>query len=178
MRIGNWLPVSAYVRAILGSVVATAVGVAISACDHHEFATVVTPTSTPAEPTITASINPPVTQRAPFVSFMCSGTSDSVPPFSVPPFDLVIGASTPITVNQVTIQMIDGTHLGGSPITFPQPMLVAQFGTTVVPAGAARAFPFQPQNPCAPSQSQTMLATILVTDIAGVTRTITVQGQL
>jgi hypothetical protein len=41
---------------------------------------------------------------------------------------------------EVTIRLIDGSNLGGPMLTFPQPQLSSQFGSTRVVAGATRAF--------------------------------------
>ena len=53
-----------------------------------------------------------------------------------------------LSVDRFTIQMIDGTNLGGPMVTFPQPQLRSMFGTTVLVPGRTSVFALQPSFGC------------------------------
>jgi hypothetical protein len=63
--------------------------------------------------------------------------------------NVLLTSSQNVDLNSVTIQMLDGTHLGGPIVTIPQQQLNTQFGTTQIVAGAPRTFVFDPMFPCA-----------------------------
>ena len=95
----------------------------------------------------------PLPVEAPaFVNFGCLATSLTYAPRPLTRrFDLVITALTPVEVDSVTIQMLDGTSLGGPMLTFPRPKLTERFGDLRVAAGIPRRFGFEPQFPCGTS---------------------------
>jgi hypothetical protein len=83
-----------------------------------------------------------------------------------------------VRVDNVTIRLNDGSNLGGPMVTFPQPGLAAQFGTTVVAAGIPRTFTFTPQFSCGsgttpPSQ---VMGQISLMDSAGLPHTVAVSA--
>jgi hypothetical protein len=122
--------------------------VTASACDES---TEVNPL--PASSMVTASITEvpsqlPVEEPA-FVNFGCLATSLTYAPRPLTRrFDIVVTALTPVEVDSVTIQMLDGTSLGGPMLTFPRPKLTERFGDLRVAAGIPRRFGFEPQFPC------------------------------
>ena len=64
-------------------------------------------------------------------------------------FDLVIiSASRDLFMNELTIRLLDGTHVGGSPLLVSARDLEAKFGSTLIPAGLRRGFGFDPQFGC------------------------------
>jgi hypothetical protein len=91
-------------------------------------------------------------------------------------FNVVIVAPMSVRVDNVTIAMVNGQNLGGPMVTFPQPALTAQFGTTVVLAGIPRTFTFTPQFPCASFAPSQVMAKIALLDSAGLPRTVTASG--
>ena len=132
-------------RATLSGCCVTAVVIALSACDSGIVSHVGTaPTPLSPSPAISASIQYIPTSQGPNVG--TTGCNPLVPPVTT--FAVVIVAPTPMRVDTVTIRLIDGSNLGGPMVTFPQPGLAAQFGTTVVPAGIPRTFTFTPQFSC------------------------------
>jgi hypothetical protein len=136
--------------------------VTASACD--EGTEVVTPL--PTSSMVTASIaeapsQQPVEEPA-FINFGCLATNITYAPRPLTRrFDIVITAMTPIEVDSVTIQMLDGTSLGGPLMTFPRPKLTERFGDTLVAAGIPRRFAFEPQFPCG-TRANSVLADIAV----------------
>jgi hypothetical protein len=125
------------------------VSVTASACDEESV------TPLPSSSMVTASITEvpsqlPVEEPA-FVNFGCLVPSITLAPRPLTRrFDIVITALTPVDVDSVTIQMLDGSSLGGPMLTFPQPKLAERFGDTRVAAGIPRRFGFDAQFPCGP----------------------------
>jgi hypothetical protein len=122
-------------------------GFAASGCSSGDWFVYVNPSSSPA---FTAFIRP------------ASGISSAIVtgPLQVP-CDVVISASRTIDVQQVTIRLTDGSSLGGPMITFPQPQLSSQFGSTRVVAGATKAFTL-------PCMAASFASTILIGSVSGV----------
>ncbi len=100
-------------------------GFAASGCSSGDWFVYVNPSSSPA---FTAFIRP--------ATVGISGVSG---PLRVP-CDVVISAARTVDVQEVTIRLIDGSSLGGPMLTFPQPQLSSQFGSSRVVAGATKAF--------------------------------------
>ena len=74
----------------------------------------------------------------------------------VPACTVVIFAVRTIDVHHMTLNMIDGSNLGGPSITIPQAELARQFGTTIVSAGTKRSYQLQmPSSWKRPSYSMT-----------------------
>jgi hypothetical protein len=90
-------------------------GVAASGCSSGDWFVYVNPTSSPA---FTAFIRP--------ATAGISGVSGQLRV----PCDVVISASRTVDVQEVTIRLIDGSSLGGPMMSFPQPQLSSQFGST------------------------------------------------
>jgi hypothetical protein len=104
--------------------------------------------------------------------FNCSATTAAVLPL-----DLVFTAIDTANVTNVTIRLLDGTSVGGPSVTFPQPDLRSQFGTTIVVAGATRTFGFRPLFTCA-RRPLTVAADITFLIGGGRTQRLTVAGSL
>lgn len=90
--------------------------------------------------------------------------------------DLLIAASSFVDVEQVTFRLMDGTHIGGSPITIPRPQLNAQFGSTRVQSGTTRVFAFQPQFLCGSLQPTSFAADVVFFDAVGARQIVTVSS--
>jgi len=82
---------------------------------------------------------------------------------------LAVTASTPnLFVDRITIQMIDGTHLGGPMVTFPRPQLTSMFGTTVLVPGRTSVFVLQPAFGCAVFSTGSLRTQALLVDGRGI----------
>jgi hypothetical protein len=156
---------------ILGFVIVLAFG--FGGCDEQESgggAVAFVPTASSSLPTITASIKPGI---APGIGgFACPGG----PIAST--FQIVISASQTIDLDRVSIQMIDGSHLGGPMVTFPSPLLTSQFSSRRILAGTTRAFAFRPQFVCGAARPQAVSAQIFYMSPSGVIQDITIEQPL
>jgi hypothetical protein len=148
----------------------TAFAIALSACDGGTGVSVGPVSTAPSVPQVAASISRATAPQAPaFVGFGCFAHSQVSAAF-----DIVIVASIPIHLSQVTLRLIDGSNLGGPMVTFPQPALTAQFGTTDVLAGIPRTFTFRPEFQCGADRPQHVAAQLALMDLAGAAHGITV----
>jgi hypothetical protein len=88
-------------------------------------------------------------------------------------FDVIVLPSRParVSVDSVTLRLIDGTSVGGPMLTFPRPELNRMFGSLLVVA--RRAFPFQAQFGCATRTPRSIAADIVVVDETGAAQTLT-----
>jgi len=140
-------------------------GVTAAGCDDSHPASLVTkPSSFHAE----ATLSPSFVGLTPLSGFDCSGFVFGTS------FNLVVAASAQdLTLDSVTLHMIDGTNLGGPSVTIPTPQLAAQFGSTVVRAGATRVFGLRPVFPCVGRQPHFLAVTAVLMDQRRVQRTLT-----
>ncbi len=148
--------------------------IALSACDSPAISHVGTAPS--PIPAISASIQYVPTGQGPGL-----GTAGCHTPLSpLTTFDVVIATSAQMRVDNVTMQLIDGSNLGGPMVTFPQPRLMSQFGTTVVPAGIARTFTFTPQFACGSGTTlpSRVMGQITLSDSTGLSRTVAISAPL
>ena len=124
--------------------------------------------STLVSPTFTvgAQISP---ERLPLTAAVTIGC----PLLPTTRFDLIILPSQParVSVESVTIRMIDGTSLGGPMLTFSRPDLIRLFASTEVVT--RRVFTFNAQFGCAPRLPRSMAADVVVADGHGATQTVT-----
>jgi hypothetical protein len=143
-------------------------GVATAACDDSGPATLV---SRASSFTTAAVFSPAPIVLAPIVNTPCAvGTRfDSS-------FHLAVTAGIqPLTLDSVTIHMIDGTNLGPS-ITIPRPELAPPPETTLIPAGATRNFTLHPSFGCIVNTPQSFRATAVLLDTRGSAQTLVVAG--
>jgi hypothetical protein len=142
-------------------------GLATAGCDDAGPATLVSHASF----TTTAIVSPSPIVLAPIVNVPCAagvGFDSS--------FHLVVTAGThALTLDSVTIHMIDGTNLGPS-ITIPRPELAPPVGTTLIPAGATRDFLLRPSFGCVVNTPQSFRATAVLLDTRGSRQTLAVSG--
>ena len=84
-------------------------------------------------------------------------------------FDLVVvqGGGFEIFLHEATIRLLDGTHLGPSPLLMSSADLNARFGSTVIPAGGRRIFAFDPQFGCGSFVPLTLGVDLLLLDRVG-----------
>ena len=151
--------------------------VAVAGCDDsHPALLVNTPSSlvtTPSSFNAVATLSPSFVGLTRLGGFDCSGFVFGTS------FNLVVAASAQdLTLDSVTLHMIDGTNLGGPSVTIPTPQLASQFGSTVVRAGTTRAFGLRPVFPCVGSQPHSLTATAVLLDQHRVRRTLTVTARV
>jgi len=131
---------------IAGWLLLTALATTLTAC---EGGVVVAPTGASNTAAATATMDTvswpePAPFAGPVVTlYGCAGYA-----YRTPPFNIVITASRTVHLDEVTIQMVNGSNLGGPTVAFPQPSLANEFGNTVIAAGQRRLFRFHPQFPC------------------------------
>jgi hypothetical protein len=144
--------------------------VAMAACDRttNRSGTVITFAPTPA---IAAQISP---QTLPL--FVATTTPCTAGIAFTTGFDLVIvqTGSANVSIDQVTLRLIDGTGLGGPSITIPQPQLASMFGSTLV--AGTRSFSFNPQFACGLTRPGSIAGTVVLTDAEGIVRTVSVDA--
>jgi hypothetical protein len=143
----------------------------LAACDDEgpSRAMVFVPTASSTLPAITASINPGIVPG--IGGFVCPGPIASN-------FQIFISASQTVDLNQVSIQMIDGSHLGGPMVTFPSPLLTSQFSSRRILAGTTRTFAFNPRFVCGATRPQAVSARIDYIGPTGVMQGITIEQPL
>jgi hypothetical protein len=152
----------------------TTFALALTAC---EGGVVVTPSGVSGSPAATATISAAKSPEPP--PFIGPGVPDEGcqpgPPYLSPVYDVDIVALQTVNVDRVTIQLINGSNLGGPMITFPQPRLTDEFGTTLVAAGHRRTFRFYPRFPCG-EPPRAVAADLTLVDLSGATHRLTVSG--
>jgi hypothetical protein len=94
--------------------------------------------SVPSAVVLAATIDQPLTVVTP-ASGSCHDFTGLV---------LVLTASRPVNLDQVTIHLLDGSNVGGPSVTFPQPDLTSQFGSIHLAAGTTRSFGFHTHFGC------------------------------
>ena len=96
-----------------------------------------------------------------------------------PSLHLVVTAGVQdVTLNSVTIHMIDGSNLGGPSITVPQPELAARFGSTLIVSTSTRDFALRPDFGCIVRVPTALSGSAVLIDQRGVPQTIVVQGKV
>ena len=93
------------------------------------------------------------------------------------PFHLFISAGVHnLTLDHVTIHMIDGTNLGGPSITIPQSEFAAQSASLLIHAGTTRDFVVRPDFGCFTTRPRLLLGNAFLVDPFGVMQTIAFDG--
>jgi hypothetical protein len=143
--------------------VVAAVALCAPACDRENRSLtrldIVAPSST-----VIASIVPPVVRSA-------AGRGC---PFATA-FDLIIEhrGRSPLFLDQVTIRLLDGSSVGGSPVLMSAADLAARFGSTQLRPGISRRFGLQPRFGCESFLPRLLGTEIILQDGAGVRQTVT-----
>jgi hypothetical protein len=89
-------------------------------------------------------------------------------------FDVIATGGSGMNLDRVTLEMMDGTHLG-SALTFPSPVLNTMFGSTVLIG--TRAFRFNPHFDCLAVAPQSLLIDLLFRERFGRTHTMTLHAK-
>jgi hypothetical protein len=95
---------------------------------------------------------------------------------AVPAVDLAITASAAVTVDQVTLRLGDGSHVGGPSVTFPNATLTSQFGSTFIAANSTRLLVFNAPFGCTFLPTDFIFADLLISDSSGNTQAMTVSS--
>ena len=149
--------------------------VTLTACSSGG-GTTATPMSPSAAPVVTAKITQPASSpMAAFVGGGCLVGARLTP--ITPTFDIVVVSTGTITMQELTLAMNDGTHLGPT-ITFPQPNLTSLFGSTVILAGSPTLFTIRPDLTCGSTPLRSVSAGITFRDSAGAIRTVSASAEL
>ena len=83
-----------------------------------------------------------------------------------------------LTLDSVTLHMIDGTNLGGPSVTIPSPELATQFGSMFIHAGTTRAFALRPTFGCMANQPRSLRGDAFVFDNQGRRQTLPLEGSI
>jgi hypothetical protein len=112
-------------------------------------------------PVIETVILPQVVPLTPVFGFGCP----FVPPFTSA-FDIIVRerAGLDVFMDRVSLQFIDGTNLGASPITIPQLEIARRFPSTLIRGFGSRSFRFTPQFGCGIGVPRSLLAELLFLD--------------
>ena len=146
-----------------------ALGTATAGCDDDRNSVSVSRITMPSSFHAEATISPSLVGLTPLSGFDCSGFAFGTS------FNLIVAANAQdVTMNSVTLHLLDGTNLGGPSVTIPSPQLNAQFGSTFVRAGTNRVFPLQPVFACVGREPHSLTATVFVRDQHGAQQTLTV----
>jgi hypothetical protein len=133
--------------ALASVVLVVAVALSAAAC---ESGVVVSPSGSEASELHAATVSGTMwLDPAPFAGLSSAEHACSGGPYLTPWLDVVITSSSTVTMESATLELLNGTHVGGPMITIPQGGLDAEFGTAVVRGGHSRTFRFRPRFPCA-----------------------------
>jgi hypothetical protein len=169
-------------RAQLGGVgaalAAAALGIAVSACSGSD------PVGATTAPSVAPAVN--ATMRAStamqtvsaFSGRLClAAPVEAVPGFFIGPriVEVFVTTSQPIDLSQLTLQLIDGSHLGGPSITFPQATLNSVLGSTRILTGS-RTFSVQAHFDCAAQAPTAIDGLLTFVDSTGASHTISVSA--
>jgi hypothetical protein len=139
-------------------------GTVLSGCDRQPFTSAaLAPTPVPdAGPIGISAIIPPGTiLPVPISLCMPSGSLTSG-------LDVTVTTRRQdVSVDRVTVKLLDGSNVGGSPITFPQADLNSRFGDTLVRAGTSRTFSLTPTFTCGFARPRSIRGDIVTIDSEG-----------
>jgi hypothetical protein len=93
--------------------------------------------------------------------------------FVTPNLNLVITSATDVTVDEVTLHLLDGSNVGGPGITVPPVGLNGSFANTVVRAGTSRTFVLSPTFSCGVVVPHSIRSDVELVDPAGVRTMVT-----
>ena len=153
------------IRALVVFTVGT-LGLLTAGCDDGSPARLLNVATTSFAPDGRLSPNP-----IPLTPFTTSGCRDGLA--FANPFHLFISAGVhDLTLDHVTIHMIDGTNLGGPSITIPQSQFAAQSSSLFIHAGATRDFVIRPDFGCFTTRPRLLRGNAFLVDPFGMMQTI------
>ena len=89
-----------------------------------------------------------------------------------PNLNLIITSARDVTVDEVTLHLIDGTNVGGPGITIPRTNLNGGFANTIVRAGTSRTFVLAPTFSCGVVLPRSIRGDVGIVDPAGARTTL------
>jgi len=124
---------------------------------------------------VTLSVVPQTLGITPLVGIRCA-TFPSV----TSQFGLVVNVvgGRDLFMQQVTMRLLDGSHVGGSPLLVSAGDLSARFGSTIIPAGTRRTFTFDPQFGCGTFVPVSLFIDIILVDNVGSQHAMTVTAPI
>jgi hypothetical protein len=94
-------------------------------------------------------------------------------------FQLIITAGVHnLTLDSVTLHMIDGTNVGGPSVMISSPELATQFGSMFIHAGTTRAFALRPTFGCIANQPRSLRGNAFVFDNQGRRQTLPLEASI
>jgi hypothetical protein len=87
--------------------------------------------------------------------------------FITPNLNLIITSARNVTVEEVTLHLLDGSNVGGPGITVPPVGLNSAFANTIVLAGTSRTFVLAPTFTCGVAVPHAIRADVGIIDPAG-----------
>jgi hypothetical protein len=150
-----------------------ALAIAASACESRGGAAAATAPS--AAPPVSASIvQADAAPQPAFRAELCASTTLPSSTFFIGSrrFNLVLTASQILDLSRLTLELNDGSHVGGPSVTFPQAALRTQLGFTRINPGTT-SVTLQPQFGCGAFRPTRVSATMWFVDLSGATQTTT-----
>lgn len=149
--------------------------VTLTACSSGG-GTAAAPMSPSAAPVVTARITQ--ASPSPMAAFVGGGclVGARLTPIT-PIFDIVVISTGTINMQELTIAMNDGSHLGPT-LTFPQPNLTSLFGSTIILGGSPTLLTVRPDVTCGTKPLRSVSAGITYRDSAGAIRTVSASAEL
>jgi hypothetical protein len=144
-------------------------GLVTTGCDDSGHARLI---NTASSIDTTAIISPSPIVLAPITNVPCATGRNFDSSFNL----IVTAGVTPLTLDSVTIQMLDGTNLGGPSVTIPHQQIAPSAGTSLIPARTTRSFALSPSFGCIVNTPQSFRASALLVDTRGIKQTVRVAG--
>ena len=144
--------------------VACVLPLALTACTDSQPVTNPSVFTSSPFPIVRASIRPQTVVLSPIRTAQCS----RFPAFTTA-FDLFIDFRTAgnVVLDQVSFRLLDGSHVGSSPVTFPAPTIAMEGRRTFFSSGSTGLFTFRPQFGCGVSAPRLLAGEIVLVDAAG-----------
>lgn len=139
---------------------------AIAACDNAAV-------STPSPIGSAVKLSSSIATLTPLSGASCPGLA-----FGASVSVVIASGPQDLTMQSLTVHLIDGSNAGGPMVTMPSPQLNAQFGTTIVRAGTSRGFLVQPVFGCISSRPHAIGITALVMDQRGAQQTLNATSEV
>jgi hypothetical protein len=143
-------------------------GLVTTGCDDSGHARLI---NTASSINTTAIVSPSPIVLAPITNVPCATGRNFDSSFNL----IITAGVTPLTLDSVTIQMLDGTNLGGPSVSIPHQQIVPSAGTSLIPARTTRSFVLSPSF-CIVNTPQSFRASALLVDTRGIKQTVLVAG--
>jgi hypothetical protein len=158
----NHLPTWGMPRAVLATATVVTL-LATAGCEQSITGAAIAPASVPAAVAVIT------TGSVIFNPF----TSCATAAFMTPNLNLIITSARDVTVDEVTLHLLDGSNVGGPGITVPRADLDGTFANTIVRAGTSRTFVLAPSFSCGALRPQSIRGDVRIVDPAGARTTLT-----